>query len=121
MPWIYHQRTGVIERAKTKYTGAYAGHRVGKNNPDMQMVRGIGPLPQGSYRIQSPRDSHRVGHYAMPLSPLAETQTYGRTAFYIHGDNPSHVGDSSTGCIVIGRQQRQRIWASGDHQVDVVP
>jgi len=120
MPWTYHQRTGILERENTKFTGAYAGKDAGKNNPDMQTVPDVGPLPRGSYRIGHPRHSTRVGHFAMPLTPLGGTNTFGRSAFYIHGDNPAHIGDSSFGCIVIGLRQRRAIWASGDHRVDVV-
>lgn len=86
----------------------------------MQQVQGTGPLPQGSYAVGAPRDSRHVGHYAMPLTPAAGTQMYGRSAFYIHGDSHAHPGEASDGCMVFGLAARQMIWASGDHQVEVV-
>lgn len=120
MPWIYHQRTGELTRGAVTLRGGYAGRGTGRNNPAMEQVRGTGPLPRGSYTIDPPRDSRHVGTYAMPLTPLPGTQTYGRSAFYIHGDSHAHPGEASDGCIVFGLNARQQVWASGDRQVDVV-
>lgn len=120
MPWIYHQRTGEITRGTVTLRGGYAGRGAGRNNPAMQQVQGIGPLPQGSYTIGTPRDSRHVGHYAMPLTPATGNQMYGRSSFYLHGDSHAHPGDASDGCVVFGLAVRQQIWASGDHQVEVV-
>lgn len=120
MPWTYHQRTGLVTRGSVTIRGGYAGHGAGYNNPAMQHVRGIGPLPRGSYTIGLPRDSRHVARYAMPLTPAPRMQMFGRSAFYIHGDSSAHPGEASDGCIVFGLHARQSIWASGDHQLDVV-
>ena len=51
-----------------------------------------------------PYDSARVGPLSIPLLPAAETSTFGRSAFLIHGDNAA--GDASEGCIVAPRPLR---------------
>lgn len=49
------------------------------------------------------------------LEPVMGTNTFGRTAFRIHGDNPNTIGASSEGCIIInGAQLRQGIFNSSD-------
>ena len=123
MPWTYYQSTGVLERGNVKYTGStagYSGHGPGKNNPSMQQVPNTGPIPRGTWRIHHPQNSTSVGNYAMPLTPMPGTVTFGRSAFFIHGDSTAHPGEASHGCIVIGPQQRHAIWGSGDHFVNVV-
>lgn len=87
----------------------WAGHGEGKNNPAMQDCIGVGPLPQGLYR---------VGHweaYHPGLGPLVtylqqiEGETFGRSGFFIHGASSEHPGEESKGCIVIPREGRDKV------------
>ena len=94
MPWTCHQRTGELTRGAVTLRGGYSGRGAGYNNPAMQQVQGVGPLPRGSYTVGMPRDSRHVGRYALPLAPTAATQMYGRSAFYIHGDSQAHPGEA---------------------------
>lgn len=57
----------------------------------------------------------------MPLTPEAGTHTCGRNAFFIHGDSRRQPGTASEGCVVTDNHTRHAIWASGDHELKVVP
>jgi hypothetical protein len=56
----------------------------------------------------------------MRLEPNQQNEMYGRAGFLIHGDSLEHPGTASLGCIVLGRLYREAIWASGDHQLQVI-
>ena len=90
----------------------------GRNNPEKENVRNVGPIPRGYYTIEEPR-SRSGKPFFMPLTPNPGTNTFGRNAFQIHGDNEN--GNASTGCIVISpRSLREEIWNSGDRLLRVV-
>ncbi|MEX3954582.1 tlde1 domain-containing protein [Trinickia sp. EG282A] len=121
MPWIYKQSTGELSRNGVIITrNGYSGKGEGKNNPSLQAWRSVGPIPRGTYTIGSPRNSSHLGNYAMPLTPNTGTNTFGRDAFYIHGDSIRRPGTASEGCIILGPDIRARIWASGDRALQVV-
>lgn len=90
----------------------YSGHGDGKNNPDMQNVRMTGPIPCGKYRIGAPYDHPHLGKYVMPLTAQEGTNTFGRDAFFLHGDNAKHPGEASDGCIVMPPEVRHAIGAA---------
>jgi hypothetical protein len=96
----------------------YSGTGAGRDNPAMQGVHNVGPIPQGAYEIGTPHDTATHGPYVMRLTPKPHTVTYGRAGFLIHGDNKRH--DASHGCIILARDLRHKIWSSGDHKIDVV-
>lgn len=98
---------------------AYAGRTWGKNNPDMQDVKGIGPLPRGVYTAGEPHDDAVVGKYALRLTPAPENEMFGRNSFFLHGDSNEHPGLASHGCIVLPRELREEFWNSGDHIIQV--
>jgi hypothetical protein len=118
--WKYEQQSGAIIRPDgTLLARGYSG-RVpdGKNDPDKQCVVNVGPIPQGWYTIGEPL-SKKTKPFYMPLQPNPGTDTYGRNAFQIHGDNTTHT--ASTGCIVVSpRSLREEIWNSGDRLLRVV-
>jgi hypothetical protein len=119
MAWSYSQSTGTLGHDGRVIAIGYSGHDSGKNNPDMQRVPNTGPIPQGRYFIGNPRDSDKVGPFAMPLEPAPETNTFGRSAFMIHGDSIVHPGTASEGCIIMLRDARNQIAASGDNELIV--
>ena len=87
----------------------YSGRNVsggvqGRNNPDAQNVRNIGPIPQGSYTLEAdrPNDGRPI---AFPLTPDSDNNMYGRSGFMIHGDNAQN--DASQGCIIMLRDVRE--------------
>jgi hypothetical protein len=85
----------------------------------MQTVPNTGPCPRGRYSIGQPEDSPHVGPYALPLTPEPGTNTFGRSAFMIHGDSIVHPGTASEGCIILLRDAREQIVASGDLELVV--
>jgi Protein of unknown function (DUF2778) len=88
----------------------YAGNGPCMNDPSMTAVHGHGPLPMGYYAIGAPGDfPETVGEFAMPLTPSLANQMWGRSGFYIHGDNPALNHTASDGCIVAARNIRSII------------
>jgi hypothetical protein len=121
--WVYEQTTGYMSRNNARLTPAgYAGHGEGLNNPDMQNVKFVGPLPCGSYKIGKPRHDPHVGDYALPLIPDPSNEMYGRDDFYIHGDEIKNPGKhlASDGCPVQCLANRITISESGDDVLEVV-
>ena len=92
-----------------------------KNNPDMQSVKNVGPIPVGLWKIVGqPYDHKTLGKYVMNLEPVDVPNLYGRDAFRIHGDSVANPGTASHGCIILARNWRQAIWESGDRELLVV-
>lgn len=123
----YEQSTGHwIGPTADSHAFGYSGHGEGLNNPALQGVRAVGPIPRGKWKIQPPRDSDTTGPYTMKLLaadavPGDDThQPTGRGAFRIHGDNRAADMSASHGCIILPRKAREAIWASGDHDLEVV-
>jgi hypothetical protein len=112
--WTWDQSAGMLLDPDGKRAGGgYSGRRDGLNNPKMQYVRATGPIPQGNYRIGRPKNSVRTGRFVMDLTPMPGTDTRGRSAFQIHGDNARKNFTASSGCIILARPIRQRIADSG--------
>lgn len=114
----YDQRTGSfiiygdvddggIQRALYGAQG-YAGRGVGKNNPDAEHQRGVGPLPVGRYDVVGPSNHERLGPFVFRLQQV-EGPTYGRSGFFIHGDSRKNPGEASSGCIILSRHARDAI------------
>jgi hypothetical protein len=119
MPWSYSQSTGTLAHDGQVVAIGYSGHDNGKNNPDMQQVPNTGPIPKGRYFMGPPHDSAKVGPFALALDPAPGTDTFGRSAFMIHGDSIVHPGTASEGCIILLRDARNKIVESGDDQLFV--
>lgn len=118
--WIYDQSSGVLTRNGSIISRGYAGRGKGKNNPAMQAAVAVGPIPQGLWKITERYDSKNVGPYALKLVPEPGTNTFGRSAFRIHGDSIKNPGTASHGCIILPRAVRVAIWGSGDRQLKVI-
>jgi len=118
MAWKYKQSTGELDLSNIRVGSGYSGTGAGRNNPAMQTVQNVGPIPQGHYLIGAPHDTETHGPYVMRLTPEPETITYGRAGFLIHGDNRRH--DASQGCIILDPHLRHRIWHSGDRRLQVL-
>lgn len=121
MTWTYKQSTGQL----TDSTGflvatGYAGMGKGMNNPEMQGVQKIGPLPVGKYTFGTPVPYSHLGPFAIPLIPDSSNEMFGRGDFYVHGDSVDDPGNASEGCIIQSHPIRDLMWTSGDHQLEVV-
>lgn len=121
--WTYSQALGELfgPNGELVATG-YSGHGEGVNNPALQAVHDVGPIPQGRYGINAPREVPGRGPYVLPLMPFATTDTFGRSGFLCHGDSIEHPGAklASHGCVILGRAAREAIWQSGDHELEVI-
>lgn len=117
--WLYRITTGELFRRVT--AEGYSGHGEGVNQPDLQDVKKVGPIPFGKWTIGPARDDTGHGPVVMTLTPGEDTETYGRSGFLIHGDLVGHVGEhlASEGCIILPRMVREQIAASGDHDLVV--
>ena len=87
----------------------YAGKGTGRNNPDMQDVPFVGPLPRGPWVTGSPYDSPNTGRNTIPLTPT-RTNTCPSTprqcnTFRMHGNN--RTNDASEGCIILPPNRTQ--------------
>jgi hypothetical protein len=119
--WLYQQKTGkMLKPTGELLATGYAGFGAGKNDPDMQTVRDIGPIPQGTYYIGAPRDTPTHGPFVLPLTPDESNKMFGRAGFLIHGDSVEHPGEASKGCIILPRSARNAIAASDCKVLKVV-
>ena len=101
MTWRYSQSTGILYHNRTRIATGYSGKGNSKNSGADEALRNQGPIPRGPYSIGRPYGSDNVGPYAIPLEPLGHN-AHGRTAFLIHGDKQSDLGNASKGCIIFG-------------------
>lgn len=131
----YFQKTGMMRRIEgvSDYPFAlgYSGHGEGKNNPDMEQVSNIGPLPRGKFTMQVieengiPVDYEGKAAPVIRLIPNSGTQMFGRAGMLIHGDfrNQELQGTASHGCVIENHSDRLRLAQairSGDNQLEVV-
>jgi hypothetical protein len=116
MAWTYQQTAHSILRPDGSLLTdtAYSGHGVGLNNPSLQSVPDIGPIPQGEYTL-SPFFTHpRLGNLCARFMPKPGSTTYGRSGFDLHGDNQYRNHTASEGCVVVDKPYRLEISHSND-------
>jgi hypothetical protein len=118
--WMYNQTDGTLLHDGEQVGEGYSGFGDGKNNPEMQNVHDVGPIPSGTYEIGNPHDTDTHGPHVMALTPADGTDTFGRDGFLIHGDSVKNPGTASHGCIIMPRAVRDRISQSGDTTLQVV-
>jgi hypothetical protein len=119
--WTYLQKSGeMLDPTGKLLTTGYSGFGLGKNEPQMEILHDVGPIPAGTYTILPPADSPTHGPFAMHLEPDPGNDMFDRSGFLIHGDSKEHPGLASQGCIILGRPFREAIWASGDHELQVM-
>ena len=120
MRFLYEIKSGRIydvSLRKHRFVGTgYAGRGTHRDDPQSINLFRQGPLPVGDYWIEAPRSHPVLGPYALALTPWPSNEMYGRSAFYIHGDNKSANFTASEGCIILPRIIREVIgggFASG--------
>lgn len=119
--WTYAQKTGELQQNGKKVGTGYSGFDNGKNNPTMQSVQNVGPIPQGDWTISGPPfNSPDHGPFVLHLTPVDPDQTFGRSAFLMHGDSIKAPGEASRGCIIMPRVVREQVWNSNDRDLEVV-
>jgi hypothetical protein len=124
--WTFVQNTGELFHDGLREAQGYSGYnnpetgQQGKNNPDLQNIPEVGPIPVGKYTIGSPHDTLTHGPFVLPLQPDAGNQMFGRTGFLIHGDSVVEPGTASRGCVILSRAMRNDIALSGDKSLRVM-
>lgn len=118
--WTYDQSSGQLFRDGQIVGTGYAGNGEGKNNPAMQHVSNVGPIPRGRYRIGPPHDTKLHGPFVLPLTEDPANEMFGRSGFLIHGDSIAAPGTASEGCIIMARSIREKIYLSDDRMLEVV-
>jgi hypothetical protein len=119
---IYRQSTGQLfagDLTAEPLGVGYSGSPAGKNDPALQNVENVGPIPQGDYTIEPAYDDPESGPITMRLSPAGHNLMFDRDDFKIHGDT-TPPGFASTGCIVLPREVRELIAASPDKNLQVI-
>lgn len=122
MAWKYSQSTGQFNNpVGSGVCLGYSGHAEGLNNPKLQAVREVGPIPQGDWKIGAFfDDAGGKGLIVAHLTPLPGTETFGRSGFMIHGDNGQGNHTASEGCLILPRLVRGMVMASSDRMLTVV-
>ena len=113
---VYEQRSGLFQILDVDDGGierchyecdAYSGSKRGLNNPAMEGVKSVGPIPAGGWLIhRPPYNSPKMGPMCLRLSPVGH-RAFGRSAFLIHGDNRHMNRTASNGCIIVPRHGRE--------------
>lgn len=120
--WTYSQASGALRGPAAAIVGVgYSGTGAGLNNPAMQDVRDVGPLPCGWWTIGPAYEHPHLGTLTMDLTPDAGTNTYGRDDFRIHGDNAARNFSASKGCMVQDHGPRSQVAGSPVRRLYVTP
>jgi hypothetical protein len=118
--WIYEQSSGLLSHDGEPIAAGHGGYEQGRNNPAMEQVAGVGPVPRGTYDISQAFDSPSHGPCVMQLTPTVGTMTYRRGGFLIHGDSNEYPGLTSHGCIILPGPVRRQIARSDDRKLMVI-
>ena len=118
--WVYSQSSGQLwNPSGACIATGYSGFGAGKNNPALEGVRSIGPIPRGYWVMTGVYDSKRAGPLAIKLEPSGHN-ALDRDYFRVHGDSAARPGSASKGCIVLWRVIRQAIIDSNDKMLRVI-
>src|SRR5882762_4348724 len=101
--WSYSVANGNLSHDGVFVGAGYSGHdngvQNGINNPDLENVHDVGPIPRGNYTIQPFfDDTGGKGPIVAHLDPEPGTEVFARSGFMIHGDNSTGNRSASHGC-----------------------
>ena len=117
MVWYYVIESGDLFHNQQWVAKGYAGALQARNNPLLQHLKNVGPIPEGRYHIGAPILSRKTGPFVLPLEP-DQHNAIGRDDFQIHGDNDTH--NASKGCIILDMPCRKFISSSKDYCLQVI-
>ena len=86
----------------------YSGYKEYRNSVRFEKAKLLGPIPRGVWTVGFGQAHPRLGPQAIPLE-IEEGDIFGRSGFFIHGENGFVNFTASTGCIVLGRSARDCI------------
>jgi hypothetical protein len=116
--FVYVQKTGKLTLDGQEVATGYAGKGEGKNNPDKEKERNVGPIPAGLWKIGKARDFKGMKN-CFDLIPDGH-DAHKRSGFLIHGDSKDRPGAASEGCIILDAATRKKIADSGITRLRVV-
>jgi hypothetical protein len=119
--WTYNQSNGLLAHDGVEIGIGYSGHPPHVNDPFAEGIHCVGPLPRGYWAFGEAMQ-HPVLGWAMPLTPDPDTDTFGRSGFWCHGDEIEHAGQelASDGCMIMGLEIRRQINSDLDKELEVV-
>lgn len=129
MSWIYIVAKGMLTDPPGKFESyGYSGQPPYTNEPMHESLEGNGPLPRGKWTAKEVIEEHpKLGAFVIVLSPDDETRArvlaMGRNpdSFRVHGERVSPPpGFASDGCLVQPLFTRKALWASTDHDIEVI-
>lgn len=97
--WRYIQTSGDLFHEEELITTAFSGDGIGLNNPKLQHIRNVGPIPQGPFLICQERRYGAVRGFPLHSKHLLPR----KGPFWIHAHGPSH------GCIIVTEEALDRI------------
>lgn len=119
--WKFVQKTGYLYQDDVFKGAGYSGHGVGYLNSNAESLVGIGPIPTGLWTIGLWEKDHlHLGPIVACLTPDNESFVFGRSGFFIHGDNQNMNHSASDGCIILSLFLRELIRDSGDTKLTVI-
>ena len=111
MSWKYEQSTGKMYKNGKLIEAGYSGALTNKDDPERQHVKGVGPLPRGTYKIAG--HSNSKGPVTIILEQTSG-ESFGRSEFRIHGERKQGpAGFASEGCIIMSLSTRRNILRDG--------
>lgn len=125
--FVYAQATGRLwlrdeataEKAAPVGRG-YSGHPPYVNQTDAEALIARGPIPRGSYRLVGPFNHVRLGPCVFYLDPAKGNAMFGRSGFFVHGDNEHGNQTASHGCIILSRAIRDKMATTATRTLVVV-
>lgn len=117
--YLYSQSSGQLSKDGVLIGIGYSGHGKGINNPLLESIHNVGPLPKGKWQIGPAHFHGHLGSTVMSLTPISHS-AFGRGGFYIHGDNSASNRTASNGCLILNREIRRFIAISSDNSLEVV-
>ena len=117
----YQIKTGEV-KLNDKIVGyGYSGNGTFLNDPTKTDIPDHGPIPQGLWHLGGWEEQHgKLGGIVIHLAPDVTTNTFGRSAFFIHGDNFKVNHTASDGCIILSKELRKELRDSGETQLTVI-
>lgn len=110
---------GTQEKAAPMGRG-YSGHPPYVNQTDAEALVARGPIPRGGYKLVGPFNHVRLGPVVYFLDPDKSNAMFGRSGFFIHGDNEHGNKTASHGCIIASRAIREKLSSVGTRRLVVV-
>eukprot|EP01017_Pseudomicrothorax_dubius_P026940 TRINITY_DN304_c0_g1_i3.p1 TRINITY_DN304_c0_g1~~TRINITY_DN304_c0_g1_i3.p1 ORF type:complete len:146 (+),score=44.08 TRINITY_DN304_c0_g1_i3:3-440(+) len=107
----YRGGKGSFYNARNKKTySAYSGDQAHYNKEQFQNLRAKGPIPVGKWKVVQTNNRHPyLGYQAHWIEPVSVPKIYGRSEFFVHGDNSRQNHTASAGCIIVENEARENI------------